>query len=358
VADAGAAAVLITAPVQNLMVADRDKIALYVTGRVPIRRAGDGAAPVAGADGAHDWIGFAEGDRLPRIVAPDSGVLLNANERVAPPDFPVFLGRDWFGDWRALRIHELLARSDRHTPAGFAAMQVDVRSAFALQILLALRATTAPDAVAARALRLLDGWDGTMAQDLPQPLLFNAWLPRFRDAVLNQNGVPLAGAGPMPEFIAFVLSPAGRHWCGGDCGTLLSRSLGAAVADLAARFGDDPAAWRWGEAHPAVFANPMLRGLPVLGSLATARIDSPGDDTTLDRGTPRPDNFESVHAASYRGVYDLADLDRSLFVVAPGQSGNPFRAEARNFLTRWRNGDTITLGPHPATITATVRLTP
>ena len=48
VEEAGKAAPLITSPVQNLMVADRTKIGLFVTGRVPIRRAGDGWAPVPG----------------------------------------------------------------------------------------------------------------------------------------------------------------------------------------------------------------------------------------------------------------------------------------------------------------------
>ena len=69
VAAAGKAAAMITSPVQNLLVADRQRIALYVTGRVPIRRAGDGSAPVPG-DGSHDWIGWASGDQLPHIVAP------------------------------------------------------------------------------------------------------------------------------------------------------------------------------------------------------------------------------------------------------------------------------------------------
>ena len=39
---------MITSPVQNLLVADRERIALYVTGRVPIRRAGDGVGAGAG----------------------------------------------------------------------------------------------------------------------------------------------------------------------------------------------------------------------------------------------------------------------------------------------------------------------
>jgi len=57
-------------------------------------------------------------------------------------------------------------------------------------------------------------------------------------------------------------------------------------------------------------------------------------------------------------VYDLADLDRSLFVMAPGQSGNPLSRHARDFLTRWRDGTMITLGPTPNATTATIRLTP
>jgi penicillin amidase len=314
--------------------------------------------PVPGADGAHDWIGFASGAELPHYIAPASGQLVNGNERVAPPDFPVFMGRDWFGDWRARRIRAMLAASDRHTPAGFSRMQLDVQSAFARQILPALRGIKPTEPRAARAAALLDDWDGSMSMDLPQPLIFNAWISRFRDLVLARNSVLPHAAGPLLEFVAFVLSPQGAHWCGDDCRPLVAESLARASADLAARFGPEPAGWRWGEVHQAVFAHPMFRDMPVLGPLTTARIESPGDDSTVDRASPRLDTFESVHGASFRGVYDLADLDRSLFVVAPGQSGNPFSRAARNFLTRWRDGDTITLGPQARAITATIRLTP
>ena len=65
-----------------------------------------------------------------------------------------------------------------------------------------------------------------------------------------------------------------------------------------------------------------------------------------------------MHGAAYRGVYDLSDLDRSLFMMAPGQSGNLLSRHARDFLIRWRDGATITLGPSPDATTATIRLTP
>ena len=44
--EAQRASVLITAPMQNMLVADRHHIALFTTGRVPVRASGDGAAPV------------------------------------------------------------------------------------------------------------------------------------------------------------------------------------------------------------------------------------------------------------------------------------------------------------------------
>jgi len=354
---AAKAAVLITAPVQNLLVADRERIALYVTGRVPIRRAGDGAAPVPG-DGSHDWTGWASGEELPHFVAPASGRLVNANDRIAPADFPVFLGRDWFGDWRARRIRELLDQSDRHTAADFARMQVDVQSVFARQILPSLLAVQVPEETAARAQALLRDWDGSMVTDAPQPLIFNAWVQHFYGLVLRKAGIDVKDGGPLAEFVAYVLSPAGAHWCSGDCAGDLHAALLAAVQALAARFGNDPAAWRWGEAHRAVFAHPLLRTLPLLGPLTTLGIPSPGDGTTIDRGGPAYNQFQSVHGAEYRGVYDLADLDRSLFVMAPGQSGNPLSRHRSDFLARWRDGQTVTLGPTPETTTATIRLTP
>ncbi len=355
--EAGKAAAIITSPVQNLLVADRHNIGLFVTGRVPIRRAGDGSAPVPG-DGSHDWVGWASGEQLPHYVAPASGRLVNANERIAPPSFPVFLGRDWFGDWRAERVRQLLDTPDKHTPVDFARMQTDVVSTFAQRILPALRAVPPQPGAAGQAQALLASWDGAMTMNAPQPLIFNAWIEEFYSLLLRNHNIALTDGGPIPDFVAWVLTPAGAHWCNGDCNADLATSLAAAVSELSKRFGADPSAWRWGTAHPAVFANPLLSHIPLIGALTTIKIASPGDDTTLDRGGPRFMRFQSVHGASFRGVYDLAELDRSLFIVTPGQSGNPLSPRSRNFVRRWRDGETITLGPKPDKITATIRLVP
>ena len=356
VQEAGAAASMISSPVQNLLVADAKTIGLFVTGRIPIRRAGDGSVPVPG-DGSHDWVGWASRGQLPHSVSPDSGRIVNANEPVWPPDFPIFMGRDTFGAWRANRIREMLDRSDRHTAAGFAAMQTDVVDKFARQVLPALLAVPAVTGVAQKALALLRAWDGSAVMDSPAPLIFDAWMEAFYSAVLRRAGLTAGIGAPTADFVASVLSPAGSHWCSGDCQPMLREALQDAVRDLAAHYGDDPAVWRWGVVHRAVFAHPVLRTVPILGQLTTISLASPGNDNTVDRGGTNP-AFQSVHGAAYRGVYDLADLDRSLFMVTPGQSGNPLSGHARDFILRWRDGATITLGPVAADITGTVRLTP
>ncbi len=358
VAAAGRAAALIVAPVQNMLVADREGIAQFTTGRVPVRTAGDGSVPVPGADGAHDWTGMAGGDALPHRVAPAGGRLVNANERVAAPDFPVFMGRDWFGDWRARRIRALLDAAGPHDAAGFAAMQVDPISSFAVEILPRLLATAPADDASARALGLLSRWDGAMGMNLPQPLLFNEWVRAFEASLLQHAGVPAGIAGTRYDLVAYALSPAGAWWCQGECRPQLSSSLRDAVAALTARHGPAPESWRWGAEHRAAFAHPLLGQIPVLARLATWFIEQSGDDTTLNRGGTRQNNWASVHGAGYRGVYDLADLDNSLFAMAPGQSGHPLRRTAASLLLRWRDGTGLRLGPQADPVAETLRLVP
>jgi penicillin amidase len=357
VAAAMAAGPLISAPVQNLLVADRQHIGLAVTGRVPIRRAGDGSAPVPGADGAHDWTGIASGEALPHFLDPPSGRLVNANEPLVEPSFPVFMGRDAFGDWRAQRIRQLLGAQGKLTASAFARMQSDVGSSFAAQVLPTLRAAHPSTELARQALALLNDWNGSMARDLPQPLIFNTWLAAFEGKLARRADVPPEAGANWVEVVASALSSDGSEWCGGSCETLVAEALDQAAEVLGSRFGQAPALWRWGQVHQAVFAHPLLGRLPLLNLLATARIDAPGDDTTIDRGGLGPGDI-AVHGASFRGAYDLADLEASRFIVAPGQSGNIFRAHASDFLARWRDGATVTLAPSDGPAIEDARLLP
>ena len=359
VADAGRAAAMMTAPMQNLTVADGQSIALFTTGQVPVRRAGDGSAPVAGADGQHDWTGFAGGYALPHIVNPPNGTVENANERTAPPDFPTYLGRDFPAPIRARRIHALLAEKSGFSVEDFQAMQRDDVSVLAHDVLPILRSLPRQTGITGRAQGVLDGWNGAIGRDRPQPLIFNAALQLFVSHVLAANHVPEADAGPWSSFAEWLLTPAGRTWCNGDCKPVLSQALHDASDALAARYGTDPAAWRWGAAHQAVFAHPLLGDVPMVGGFASRSVAVDGDDTTLFRGgNGKLGAFAALHGAAYRGIYDLADLERSRFVVTPGQSGNLASGHAWDLLPLWAEGRTITIPALPGQVSGVVHMEP
>ena len=350
VAEAGRAAALVVAPVQNLLVADRDGIGQFTTGRVPVRAGGDGTVPSDGADGRHDWTGFASGDALPHVVNPALGRIVNANERVAGADFPVFMGQDWFGAWRARRIHALLDARTTHGVQSFAAMQVDAVDAFAQAVLPRLLETKAADEPSRKALLALQRWDGWMRVDRAQPQLFGAWMRAFYGALLARDAIPPAAAGAPADVIADALGDGAERWCGRACDTLLSSSLSEAARDFDADA-------HWGDVHQAEFRHPLLGRLPLIGLWFSPHVGQPGNATTVFAGGMFAPDWAAVHGPSFRGVFDLADLDRSLFSLAPGQSGHLARPQARSLLRRWAYGSTVPLGPH-ATEAETIELRP
>ncbi|MGH7043574.1 MAG: penicillin acylase family protein, partial [Acetobacteraceae bacterium] len=220
-----------------------------------------------------------------------------------------------------------------------------------------LLAVPAPKGLPAQAQALLAGWNGRMAMDAPQPLIFQAWVDRFYLDLQAKLGAGGALA-PLAEFLSTALSPAGAGFCGGNCTPLLTQALVEATQALAKRFGPDPAAWRWGAAHHAVFADPLLSRIPVLGAFARISIPVPGSSTTVFATASGPTGFTAVLGPEYRGVYDLADLNRSRFVMAPGESGNVYSPLARAFLHRWRAGQTVTLTSDVAHPSGRIHLSP
>ncbi|MDX1540710.1 MAG: penicillin acylase family protein, partial [Geminicoccaceae bacterium] len=125
----------VVAPQQNVFYADRrGRIGLYVPGRVPVRKAGDGRLPVPGWTGAFDWTGWIPFDELPHRLDPADGQLVNANNKVVPDDYPHLITTHWDAPFRAMRIVELIDGSD-HDLDRSATVQADVLSMLARTLL-------------------------------------------------------------------------------------------------------------------------------------------------------------------------------------------------------------------------------
>jgi penicillin amidase len=105
--------------------------------------------------------------------------------------------------------------------------------------------------------------------------------------------------------------------------------------------------WRWGKEHRTLLQNKVFKHLPLLGHTSDLSVPSSGDFYTLDRGGSfdPPDNqpFARQHGGGYRAIYDLANPDRSRFMITTGESGHIFSPLYGNLVSMWNDGKAITL---------------
>ena len=339
-------------PQQNILYADRQgTIGFIAPGRLPIRPSGDGRFPVDGWTGSHDWRGEIPFEALPQTVDPPSGRIIVANNKIVPDDFPHLIAADWPSPNRARRIEQLLNGADNYDTAQQMAWQQDVLSLGAESLLPLLLDTPAASERAQRAIEMLSAWDRRMERDRPEPLIYHAWLRAANRALLaDELG---------PEFAAFqradtdllgAILTEGESWCDDietdlreDCDGQLAKAIEAALDELEDRFGRDMNAWRWGAAHLVRLQHPVLGRVPLIGALFTRSVETGGGSDTLNRGAARlggsgPGVFENRHGPTFRAIYDLADLDSSLFMITGGQSGNPLSPFYGSLVEAWRDG--------------------
>ncbi len=372
--EGAAAAALHTAPAQNVVMADATGVGLAVAGVLPLRRADSrtqGRTPSVGWLAENAWIGRIPAEEAPRVLRPDSGAVANANNRTTDAAFPRHLSFDWAEPYRIRRIAARLAERAFHSRESFLELQTDTVSEMARAVLpLVARdlwwgadsgAADGPPA-RAEALRLLRGWTGEMSEHDAAPLIFAVWMRALTRRIAEDELGPLfaeiAATHPLLIERVFHDVDGASRWCDvtktpgiESCAEMARRALDDALSELAARFGGRPSSWRWGAAHVATHAHTPL-GLSRLGGrlLNIVHETSGGDHTVMvGRTRGRGANPEAnVHAAGLRAVYDFADLDRSVFIIATGQSGHPLSRHYDDLGALWRRGDSIPMSLNPA----------
>jgi penicillin amidase len=103
--------------------------------------------------------------------------------------------------------------------------------------------------------------------------------------------------------------------------------------------------WRWGAAHEARHEHRPFGRVPWLARWFDITVPSPGDPYTVNVGRNRMEDearpFANTHAASLRAIYDLGNLDNSLYIHSGGQSGNLLSAHYKSFSAAWARGEYI-----------------
>lgn len=360
-----AAAAGYVAPMQNIVVADAQRIGMVAAGRVPLRRPEhdlEGLVPAPGWDPKYDWVGVVPPEATPRELDPPRGWIATANQRIHGPQYPHFITSEWSLPYRHQRIERLLAARPLHTLDSLAAIQADQLSPATLKLLPLLKRAQSDHPLAATAQAVLAPFDGTMAAERAAPLIFWAWVRQLTIGVFADDlGAELLerqfAQRSFREALEGVLERDDRSWCDDrdsarveTCATQIGEAFTRALDELQARFGDDLDAWRWGEAHVARAEHRPFSRLARLAPWFELRTPVGGDTYSVNVGRVglRPDPttgelYLDEHGPGLRALYDLAERKRSRFVLLGGQSGLPFSADYRGLVEPWARGEYVPL---------------
>lgn len=337
------------APVQNFAYADTaGTIGFRTAGRVPLRAGKADGSQMADAASRHGaWTGWIPPQSMPQTLDPPSGQVVNANNKVGAA--PYSLSWSWPEGHRAQRIEDLLDGQNDLTFQDMVAIQSDHLSLAAAEIVKLIGPIEPNDPIAREAALLLADWDGSMAKDRPEPLIYAAWMDQlWSDLFAETLGTDFHSFQTFrPEILRRVLTQA-PHWCGPEsCEATLRGAFEKSVRAMAGRRGANPASWRWGDEHQAIFAHPVMRHLPVLGPFSTIKVPTDGGDSTINRGTFAPGGFEHVHGAGLRVIYDLSDLSKTRFIMPTGQSGNILSRHYNDLTPLWAENRGVGLSKNP-----------
>ncbi len=378
-------------PQQNIVYADRQgHIGYKAPAKIPVRKTpkdgwssvGPGRLPTDGSKGDTDWQGFVPWEGLPQTSDPERGFVVTANNQSVPDDHPYFIASDWGAPYRAARITEMIKAGDNYKLEDLRLQQKDVTSHAAQSLIPALldKSGKATHSQADMARKLLGAWDFRMDRHQIAPLLYAEWVRQLaRPLFADELGEALFEETATTHRVwfydkVFNAKPdqAIANWCDNTetspietCEDIASAAFDKALVALSDRFGDDINSWRWGDAHIALHQHQPFGYLPFIGDMFNRTIPSNGGPYTVDRGNTSLKDANAhmhLHGSAYRAVYDLAEPEKSGYMINTGQSGIPTSVYYDNLMTMWRDAELIQIPTDPETygrtILGTVNLSP
>ncbi|GGE24793.1 penicillin acylase [Primorskyibacter flagellatus] len=356
------------APAQNVTLADRSGIAMKTVGLIPARDRGhetEGRMPTKGWLAQNRWQGFQPYEQNPEFRDPPGGILGNTNNKTVDRPFPDHVSYLWGDTQRVHRWRRLMQSREVHTRDSFIEAQLDTVS-FTARSLLPLIGKDlwftgeaapegTPERLRQRALELLADWNGEMNEHLPEPLIYAAWLRALQTRLIQDDLGPLAEefVHVQPVFLERVFRniDGAAEWCDirqsspeETCSDIARLALDDALVWIEERYGDALESLRWGDAHQATHDHQILGEVPVLRHFVNIRQSTSGGDNTLLRGMTRgtgPNPYLNVHGAGFRGVYDFADPNSSVFITSTGQSGHFLSQHYDDLAQLWRRGEYV-----------------
>lgn len=356
-------------PSQNFVYADnRGNIGYQMPGSIPYRAPGnDGSIPVDGTTDANEWRGYVPFENLPRVLNPERGYIVTANQAIVPTDFYPQLAqavgeeaeytfsRFFSYGYRGQRLNQLMEELVPVTIEEYFDMHRDNVDIGAAEIQAALNSIFIEDRALDDWKYWLSLWNGQNNPENAQTVLMNYYLVEVLSSTFDDQlpeGVQ-AGLYQIHALSQLLDEPENVWWDDATTevvetrDTIMLRALQAAADRAIAAHGDDREGWRWEDAHALTFiSNPLgLSGISLIEDMVNrGPIGLGGGYEVVNAASWSVDNpFAVTSGVSMRMVVDFANLENSQTIHTTGQSGHPFSPHYDDMIERWATGEYHTM---------------
>ncbi len=341
----------------NFVFADsRGNIGWQTTGKLPIRRQGEGLVPFVIKDGTDNWSGWIPWEDMPHAVNPARGWLGTCNHLTVGRDYPYHYTSHASPSYRYRRLIELMDAPGKKSADDHWKFQRDAVNLMAKKIAPVMSRVLLAHEDTQKMGQILADWDFVDSPGKAAPTIFQAvyrefallvyadelgeelartmldnwyfWQERLQKMVLANNS-------PWFDNVKTAEKKESRD-------DLFHQAALMAGNNLESTLGSDPARWLWGKVHAHEFLSPIRRSGAGKQWLGGGSHPASGSGETLYRGIydfSQP--FEVTVSASLRMVADLADPDKILAVLPGGVAGRQFDPHTTDQVKAFMDGSKL-----------------
>lgn len=336
-------------PIQNLMLVDKENIAIKLIGKIPKRNVNhdtQGRYPSSGWKKENKWDGFYSYEKNPAIINPPEGYIISTGNNSFNNDFPLNVTFNWADTQKISRLQARISERDIFTTQSLRDLQLDTVSNTARSLLgliaedLWYEGSLAPKGskknTRQNILKVLSNWNGDMKIRSFEPVIYKEWLKLLYKRMIEDDlGSIYVEFGHFdPIFIerAFKNINNSKQWCDivqtnriETCQEIAKDSLDDTIFYLSEKFGKNVNDWNTEKYNKLVHYHNPLGAKPFLKWLFNIVHRDTIGDFTLHGGKSfdsNNGNFHKSHASVYKGIYDMADENNSIYILSTGQSGH------------------------------------
>ena len=348
-------------PCNNFIFADVQGSIRYLNrGKIPIRPEQNVWLPVPGWTGDGEWDGYVKHENLPRIVNPEAGFIVTANQKIVDENYPHLLSLDYAPGYRAQVIHDLVKDLQNAELKDMIEIHAACRSIPAGVYCRLLKNVDSLSEEIDEIKNLLINWDGSMNKDFIEPTIYSAMRIILNKKLIDhnlgdiaENAINAAGSGTgipglMRQLEALFVShaeenntellPDGLQWS-----SLIKDSLIDGIRWLTDWIGEDMQLWKWGNVHKTDPAHTLSETFPDISDFINPpSISLSGDGDTPHAGffgPSKPFNIMSTSVARY--VFDLSNWEQCHWIVPFGASGHPGSKHYYDQMEMWSQSKLI-----------------